>query len=143
MPERRALLYYGVHGHVDIETRFFDAVNAAYYVTDNFKAFVGHRYLGGRHAAAIGGEVGIPMGNGKMAALFAEGRVGEDDFRGAWGGLRFYFGQKDKSLIRRHREDDPLNDWIPETLHSITNQLHSTSRTWCLNGETTQSGCTF
>jgi len=23
--------------------------------------------------------------------------------------VRFYFGQKDKTLIRRHREDDPTN----------------------------------
>jgi hypothetical protein len=25
------------------------------------------------------------------------------------GGLRMYVGQKSKSLIRRHREDDPVN----------------------------------
>lgn len=39
----------------------------------------------------------------------AEGRVGEDSYHGVWGGVRFYFGQKDKTLIRRHREDDPTN----------------------------------
>jgi hypothetical protein len=127
----------------DIQTRFFDAINIAYYLTDNLKAFAGHRYFGGRHAAAFGGEYGIPLGNRRMVSLFAEGRIGEDDYHGVWGGLRVYFGQKDKSLIRRHREDDPLSDWIPETLHSITNQLQNSSRTWCLNGETVQSGCTL
>ena len=65
------------------------------------------RYLGGKNAAAFGGEWGIPMNNGIMAALFAEGRVGEHSEHGVWGGVRFYFGQKDKTLIRRHREDDP------------------------------------
>jgi hypothetical protein len=49
------------------------------------------------------------MGKGMMAALFAEARFGEHSDHGAWGGLRFYFGQKDKTLIRRHREDDPTN----------------------------------
>jgi len=50
------------------------------------------------------------MNHGVMTSLFAEGRFGEGDFHGVWAGLRFYFGQKDKSLIRRHREDDPT-DW--------------------------------
>ena len=42
-----------------------------------------------------------------MAALFVEGRAGQGSDHGVWGGVKFYFGQKDKSLIRRHREDDP------------------------------------
>ena len=33
-----------------------------------------------------------------MASLFAEGRIGEDDYHGVWGGVRFYFGQNDKTL---------------------------------------------
>ena len=94
----------------DIKTRFFDQVNLAYYLTDDFKAYVGHRYLGGKNALALGGEYGMPLGHGVMASLFAEGRIGEDDYHGVWAGVRFYFGQNDKTLIRRHREDDPT-DW--------------------------------
>ena len=45
-----------------------------------------------------------------MTSLFVEGRAGENNFHGISGGVRFYFGQKDKTLIRRHREDDPT-DW--------------------------------
>jgi hypothetical protein len=51
-----------------------------------------------------------------MASAFVEGRVGSNQFEGIWGGLRVYFGQKEKSLIRRHREDDPTT-W--DTLFSI------------------------
>ena len=120
---------------VDIRTQFFDQVNLAYYLTDNLKGFVGHRYLGGRHALALGAEYGVPVGGGKMAALYVEGRAGEDDFHGVWGGLRFYFGQKDKPLMLRHREDDPLSDWMAKSLLSITNQFKNTSRTWCTNSE--------
>jgi hypothetical protein len=101
----------GIFGSIlqtyDIRTRFFDQANIAFYPTDNFEVYVGHRYLGGLNAAAFGGEWGIPLGNGMMAGLFAEGHVGEHSDNGVWGGLRFYFGQKDKTLIRRHREDDP------------------------------------
>lgn len=100
----------GVTQTYEIKTRFFDQVDLSYYLTDNFKTFVGHRYLGGKHALALGGEYGIATGNGSMVSLFAEGRVGQDSFHGVWGGLRYYFGQHDKSLMRRHREDDP-SDW--------------------------------
>lgn len=96
----------------DIGTRFFDQINFGYYLTDNLKVYLGHRYLGGKNAVAAGGEWGLPLGNGAMGSLFAEGRYGEDNATGVWGGIRFYFGQKDKPLIRRHREDDPV-DWNP------------------------------
>ncbi|MGC1778405.1 MAG: hypothetical protein WBB34_10695 [Xanthobacteraceae bacterium] len=49
----------------------------------------------------------LPLGGGMMAGLFAEGYVGAHSDNGVWGGARFYFGRKDKTLIRRHREDDP------------------------------------
>ena len=47
---------------------------------------------------------GGPLQRGQIS------RAGEGSFHGVWGGVRFYFGQKDKTLIRRHREDDPT-DW--------------------------------
>jgi hypothetical protein len=100
----------GVNQTFNTTTRFFDQVNLAYYLQDDLKGYIGHRYLSGKNALAIGGEYGIQMSRGTMASLFVEGRVGESDFHGVWAGLRFYFGQKDKSLMRRHREDDPT-DW--------------------------------
>jgi hypothetical protein len=94
----------------DVKTRFFDQVNLEYFVTDDFKLVIGHRYLGGKNALALGSEWGFQLTNGVMASLFAEGRIGEGDYHGIWGGLRFYFGHTNKSLIRRQREDDP-NEW--------------------------------
>lgn len=94
----------------DVKTRFFDQINLAYYLQDDLKLYVGHRYLYGKNMLALGGEWGMPLGGGVMAALFAEGRIGESGDDGVWGGLRFYFGHKNKSLMRRHREDDPF-DW--------------------------------
>jgi hypothetical protein len=93
----------------NVPTRFFDEVNLAYYPQDNLELYAGHRYLGGKNALALGGEWGLPVNNGIMAALFTEARIGQGTEHGVWGGLRFYFGRKDKSLIRRHREDDPTN----------------------------------
>lgn len=102
----------------DVESRFFNQVNLKYYLTENWDAYIGHRYLGGENALALGTELALPLGGGVLASAFVEGRVGSNEFQGVWGGLRFYFGGKDKPLIRRHREDDPVQ-W--DTLFSIVN----------------------
>ncbi len=41
-------------------------------------------------------------------SLFAMAAIGSDDYDYALGGIRYYFGPG-KSLMRRHREDDPFN----------------------------------
>jgi hypothetical protein len=110
----------------DVKTRFFDQINIKYYLTDNWNAYVGHRYLGGKHAAAFGTEYAMALGRGVAGSAFVEGRAGQGEFHGVWGGLRFYFGQKDKTLIQRHRQDDPPA-WQTDTLFSIINNATSSS----------------
>lgn len=107
----------------DIRTRFLDKVSLSYYLTDDFKVGIGHRYEGGLNALALDAEYAFGLGK-TMASLFVEGNVGGQNFRGVWGGLRFYFGQHDKTLIRRQREDDPIN-WLSDvtTLVSSNNQV--------------------
>ena len=100
----------GVTKSYAVKSRLFDQINFNYYPDDNLMLSLGHRYLVGKNAVAFGGEYGIGLKNGVMASLFAEGLVGEGNFHGVLGGVRFYFGQKDKTLINRHREDDPT-DW--------------------------------
>ena len=116
----------------DVQTRFFDQINLKYYVTDDWNAYIGHRYLGGRNAFALGTEYALPVGRGTMASAFVEGRIGESDFHGLWGGLRFYFGQKDKTLIDRHRQDDP-NVWGTDSLFSIVNSSGPGSCSQCFS----------
>lgn len=98
-----------VGGQIKIKDRFFDDIKLSYYATDNWRVSVGHTYLSGRHAATLGSEYMVGISGGTAAALFAEARLGERGNRAAIGGLTLYFGQKDKTLIRRHREDDPPN----------------------------------
>jgi hypothetical protein len=123
----------------DVRTRFFDQVNVKYNFTDDVNAYVGHRYLGGLNALALGTEYARPLGHGVMGSAFIEARVGERDFHGVWGGIKFYFGQKDKSLIARQRQDDPPV-WGTDTLFSILNNAtastNSTSSQFCSAGQT-------
>jgi hypothetical protein len=84
--------------------------------------YAGHRYLGGKNMLALGTEVAVPLGlvKGAVATGFVEGQVGTGNAEGIWGGLRFYFGQKDKPLIDRHRQDDPPL-WSRNALQSVNN----------------------
>ena len=93
-------------GGYDIKTRFFDQINLKYYFTDNWNGYVGHRYQGGKHALALGTEEVIPLTRSLTTTAFLEGSIGESDHHGIWGGLRYYFGKPEKTLIRWHREDD-------------------------------------
>jgi len=81
-------------------------------VTDNFRLSLGHLYTFDTHFLTLGSEYGFALGGGRMAALFAEGLIGERGDNAVLAGLRIYFGQHDKTLIERNRQDDPRNDML-------------------------------
>ena len=111
----------------DIKTRLSEEENLKYYLGDNWDAYVGHRYLGGKNMLALGTEVAVPLalGRGTLATGFVEGRVGTSHSEGVWGGLRLYFGQKDKSLKDRQRQDDPWL-WSLSDLQILNNVFKDT-----------------
>jgi hypothetical protein len=90
-----------------IPNRFFDSISASYYFTDNFKFSIGHIYTIGRNGLTLGSEYGFGLGGGRMAALFVHGIIAEGGNNAVLGGVRTYFGQHDKTLIDRNRQDDP------------------------------------
>lgn len=64
-------------------------VNAklGYYLTDNTKIYAGYLYEG-RNIGAIGAE---HLFDSTPFSVFAEGRLGEDDYKAAFAGVRLYF----------------------------------------------------
>ena len=94
-------------GLLSVPNRFFDSVSASYYATDNFKLSIGHVYTFGSHGLTLGSEYGFAVGGGRMASLFVNALFAEGGNNAVLGGVRFYFGQRDKTLIDRNRQDDP------------------------------------
>ena len=88
--------------------QLFAHVDLAMYATDNLRLSVGFRRYLDLNLFAGGGEW-QPDWDGLPVSFYVEGQVGEQDYSSIFGGVRFYFGGPDKSLIRRHREDDPSN----------------------------------
>jgi len=87
--------------------------NIAFYPTDDLRLYVGYRRFAGLDLAAGGLEYQLSSGFlGNGTSIYVEGRVGDDDYASVNGGLRVFFGQGSKSLIRRHREDDPIFEYL-------------------------------
>lgn len=99
-----------IEGHTytaaNAATKFYSTAALDYYLRDNLKVSVGHSYASDKHAATVGAEWGFAVGDGKsMAALFTDASFASGETT-VMGGLRFYTGQKTKTLIQRQREDD-------------------------------------
>lgn len=87
---------------------WFGQFTAAFYATDNFRIAAGYRHFLSTDAGIASMEW-QPEGLGVPVSLFVEGQVGSNDYASVFGGFRLHFGAGDKSLKRRHREDDPGN----------------------------------
>ncbi len=91
----------------------------AFYPTDDLRFDVSVSHLEGPgFSAGIGAEWAPPQAMG--LSLFADASIDEDEDVRAFGGVTFYFGQQ-KSLIQRHREDDPDVE-LPDDLIKIVGQ---------------------
>lgn len=93
----------------------------AWYATDDLRLDVGYDYLQGPGGSfTAGAEWQIPTTG---TSLFADASYKSADSWSALGGIKMYFGGEQKSLIRRHREDDPDN-LLPGDLYSIVGEAY-------------------
>lgn len=94
-------------GYVDLDSDgdIFAIVDAAIYPTEDLRLSVGATIIGDQEFLRAGMEYQFA---GPISASLGA-KIGEDDYFAVSAGLSFYFGGSDKSLIRRHREDDPHN----------------------------------
>ena len=99
-------------------TKIVDEVDVSYYFTDNLRGSLGHRLTSRGHAANVSFEY-MPD-NIAGWSIYGEAEAGEDDYQGAWAGVRYSFGQSSaNSLIERDRTADPISR-IPRNLASFT-----------------------
>jgi hypothetical protein len=102
-------------GAVDVDydagsdlTKGFGLIDVAYYAQENLRLSVGASSIAEFESGHVAAEWMI---DSMPLSIKGDVGVGEDDLVHASVGLSFYFGGNDagKSLIRRHREDDPRN----------------------------------
>ena len=84
--------------------------SAGYYVTKNWRLSVGLSWLDSHGALQVGSEYLLQDFAAAPVAVTTELRVGQDGAVRGTLGLRAYIGpDPHKSLILRHREDDPAD----------------------------------
>lgn len=79
---------------------------AAFYPNENLRLSAGVRRTFNKTRGLAGVEFLADTGSGIAPSLFAKAEFGSGDMTIS-AGIKLYFGSKTKSLIRRHREDDP------------------------------------
>jgi len=88
---------------------FHDFVEVKFYPIDDLAISVGHIYSFGRNAVTGEVEYLLPQFRGGNIApsAFISATYGWNNSSNILAGIRIYFGNHDKTLIRRQREDDP------------------------------------
>ena len=115
-------VYFGrlsLEGIIGVEfgtlpTSWFGMADIAVYPADNLRISVGvrHSLFGNSLAGAI--EYQFASNGGVGWAAYVEGEIGTAGYHRILAGVRLYFGE-DKTLITRHREDDP-RIWADERI---------------------------
>jgi len=97
------------------DTDFLGIAEASFYATDNLRFSAEVSTVTRFESANVGIEWLMQDQLNMPVAFHATAALGEGGFAAAAVGLNFYFGgnEKDKSLIRRHREDDPRIEAFP------------------------------
>jgi len=107
----------GGSNRFSVPNYFTDMVSATFYPLDDLALTVGHMYSQGRNAVTGKVEYLLPQFRGGNIApsVYAEAGYGWNNSSTITAGIRVYFGNHDKTLIRRQREDDPDIWELPES----------------------------
>jgi len=97
----------------------FGAADIRWYATDDLMVEIGASAISSARVGHIGVEWKAPVRFAGVS-LFADGAIGTDSYDHVIGGIRIYFGGGDKSLKRRHREDDPINSLVTGVTSAVS-----------------------
>ncbi len=86
---------------------FFGFADVSLYATPDLMFKVGASSVAGFNSGHVGLE--WQLSDTTPVSFTLDGRLGDNGFAAATAGLKLYFGGAEKSLMRRHREDDPPN----------------------------------
>ena len=101
---------------LDDESFLLLAGELDYYINDNVRIYGGVEHSFDQTMGTLGAEALLEVGN-VSPALYANASFG-DDAATVMAGVNVYFGRQEKSLMERHREDDPGPDLFSIALAS-------------------------
>jgi hypothetical protein len=90
-------------GELDTDD-FVARAEVSFYATENLRIYGGYRGFQGVDAGAVGMQYKFDT---MPLSVDVDAMIGSHDYVSVLGGLTFYFGGTEKSLMATHREDDP------------------------------------
>ncbi len=111
-----------VETETESSSDLYGAATLAFYPIDDLRIYGGYRHWSSESSIAAGAEWLLPaaVDESVEVSFFGDARI-RDDENMFLTGVRIYFGPH-KSLMRRHREDDP-GPLLPEDLFTIERTL--------------------
>jgi len=101
--------------HGDLDDTLFGTLDLRWYPADNLMLVTGGSLADSDDSRLhLGAEYQIMAG----LSAYVDFAVGENRYEHALFGLKYYFGEQ-KSLIQRHREDDPANPIVNNVLQGL------------------------
>lgn len=110
--------FAGVQFGQHVMTEFVDEVDLSYYFTDDLRGSIGHRLTSRGHAANIGFEFRPQQLSGWT--VFGEAEAGEDDYYGAWIGMRVALGASAGASLIEQDRGSGVRIRIPRNIASVT-----------------------
>ena len=98
----------------DVREEAYGKLNLDYYLTDDWLVSAGFSY-DNRGFGTFKTEYQIASGSHTGLSLFAQGMVHDSNDYNILGGFKLYFGRQNRSLIDRHRREDPDVDFFTDT----------------------------
>ncbi len=104
----------------NVYTKFVDEIDVSYYVDDNTKVSLGHRFISRGNVVNIGFEKQFGEFAGSPWSVFGEAEAGEDGFFQVFAGIRATLGSgAATTMIGRDRSQN-VRIRIPRNLASVT-----------------------
>lgn len=94
------------HQDGDVRNGGFAGIQGRWYVNENVAINLGYEHSPKQNEGKLGAEWQPNVSSLPGLSLFAEAETASNNYDRAVVGLRYYFGGK-KTLIQRHRKDDP------------------------------------
>ncbi len=104
----------------NVLTKFVDEIDVSYYVDDNTRLSVGHRFTSRGNVGNVSFERQFGETAGSAWSLFGEAEIGEDDYYQVFAGVKATFGTGGATTLMARDRGQNARVRVPRNLASIT-----------------------
>jgi len=104
----------------NVYTKFVDEIDFSYYIDDNTKVSMGHRFIARGNVFNMGFEKQFGAYAGSPWSIFGEAEAGEDDYYQVFAGIKATLGSGTATSMMGRDRGESVRIRIPRNLASVT-----------------------